>query len=204
MKFSHTNKKQRAVLTSALFFTFMLCCWGNTLYIFAKARLAQYLIADAWEQTLEDGQRHTPWPWADTWPVARLQDPQNSIDLYVLAGASGTSLAFGPGHLDGSALPGEQGTVVFGGHRDTHFAFLEKLETGDHLRIQLASGEWQQYEITDTRINNSETEQLSVASEGSELLLITCYPFRAVVPGGPLRYVVKLQPVSHEYFSNVF
>lgn len=196
-------RKKRAVVSGTFFLMLIACCWGNTLYIYAKAELAQYLIANAWALTLEDRQRHLPWSWADTWPVARLQWPQKNIDLYVLAGASGTSLAFGPGHLDGSALPGQAGTSVIGGHRDTHFAFLEQLRAGDFIRVQNKNGEWQGYEITTTRVKNSEIEQLQVSTGGSELQLVTCYPFRAVAPGGRLRYVVVLQPVKQNYFSDV-
>lgn len=188
-------RKKHAVLSGTFFLILIVSCWGNTLYIYAKAELAQYLIANAWALTLEDRQRHFPWLWADTWPVARMQHPEKNIDLYVLAGASGTSLAFGPGHLDGSALPGQAGTSVIGGHRDTHFAFLEQLRAGDTIRIQNKNGEWLGYEVSTTRVSNSEIEQLQISTEGSELQLVTCYPFRAVVPGGPLRYVVSTKPL---------
>jgi hypothetical protein len=71
-----------------------------------------------------------PWPWADTWPVARLRMQHPSVDLIVLAGAYGRTLAFGPGHVTSSALPGQEGTVMLTGHRDTHFRFLKDVQTG--------------------------------------------------------------------------
>ena len=39
-------------------------------------------------------------------------------------------MAFGPGHLSGTPLPGEAGNAVVSGHRDTHFAFLRGLREG--------------------------------------------------------------------------
>ena len=57
----------------------------------------------------------------------------------VLAGASGRTLAFGPGHVDGTPLPGEHGNAVVSGHRDTHFAFLRDLRCGDVLEVQTAA-----------------------------------------------------------------
>ena len=33
---------------------------------------------------------------------------------------------------------------------------------------------------------------------GERLLLVTCYPFDALVPGGPLRYVVVADPEPAE------
>src|SRR5688500_11563212 len=46
---------------------------ANGAYIHAKAWLAQRLIASAWARTLEGEREVKPWPWADTWPVARLK-----------------------------------------------------------------------------------------------------------------------------------
>lgn len=183
--------RKRALFVSTALLGFNLCAWSNALYIHAKAQLAQYLIADAWQQTLEKGGTHYPWSWADTWPLARLQHQPSQTDLFVLAGASGTSLAFGPGHLDGSAQPGHQGTSVIGGHRDTHFAFLEHARIGEELRVQNKQGTWLRYKITELAVKDSSKDALYASPGESELLLITCYPFRAVVPGGPMRYVVK-------------
>ncbi len=39
---------------------------------------------------------------------------------------------------------------------------------------------------------------LSLSSEGSALVLVTCYPFDALRPGGPLRYVVTARAVLSE------
>ena len=107
---------------------------GDGLWIHAKARLAQYLIADAWQETLAMGKNIKPWPWADTWPVARLQ-MNDAVDLYILEGANGSALAFGPGHMRSSAYPGTAGVSIVAGHRDTHFRFLQQLVTGDLLNI---------------------------------------------------------------------
>ena len=73
------------------------------LYIHAKAMLAQELLEYAWKQTQQGESRATPWPWADTWPVARLSVPSQNISLIVLAGDSGRTLAFGPGHNFGAS-----------------------------------------------------------------------------------------------------
>ena len=54
-------------------------------------------------------------------------------DLIVLAGGSGRTLAFGPGHLSASAMPGQVGNMIIAGHRDTHFQFLQKVEVGELL-----------------------------------------------------------------------
>ena len=174
---------------------------GDGLWIHAKARLAQYLIADAWRKTLATGKRVKPWPWADTWPVARLQ-MKDTVDLYILEGANGSALAFGPGHMQGSSYPGTEGVSVVAGHRDTHFRFLQQLVTGDLLSVTTLSGETSSYRVAYQHIANSEQAPLRVDSDASQILLITCYPFDALRAGGPLRYVVTAeaeQPLHNAY-----
>ena len=103
---------------------------GQGAYIPAKAWLAQELMQRAWNRAGTGDQQPVPWPWADTWPVARLSALAGDVDLIVLAGGSDRTLAFGPGHLSASAFPGTQGNSVIAGHRDTHFNFLQHLDVG--------------------------------------------------------------------------
>ena len=169
-----------------------IACFGQALWIHAKAEVAQVLIETAWERTLaRPDQPQKPWSWADTWPVARLQwhGKDAAEDLYVLAGASGSTLAFGPGQLNGTAAIGE-GASVIAGHRDTHFAFLRELEHGSELRLQNASGEHFVYRVEDLQVKDASIEPLLIDPTSDTLTLVTCYPFDAPLPGGPLRYVV--------------
>jgi sortase A len=167
---------------------------GLASYIHAKAILAQFLLETAWSETLKSHKEVKPWPWADTWPVSRLTVPRLGINRIVLAGASGSSLAFGPGHLFGTALPGESGNVVIAGHRDTHFRFLQEMKKGDEIYLQTNNGENISYLISEIRvIHENETRYLSQGDERI-LTLITCYPFNAVTAGGPMRYIVIARP----------
>jgi len=162
---------------------------GQAGWIQGKAWVAQYLIKQAWQKTqLEKSVR--PWPWTDTWPVARLQQAEHNVDLYVLAGAQGNSLAFGPGHLFGSALPGNAGVTVVGGHRDTRLAFLQHLKVGDMLQVQGQNKQSRWYQVSHMRIADSRAGPLTPQVDGDVLILVTCYPFNAISAGGPMRYVV--------------
>lgn len=167
--------------------------YGNAIWIEAKAELAEFLIAKAWADTLDTGENHKPWNWADTWPVARIHHPASNTDLYVLEGAEGSSLAFAPAHQQGTALPGEGASIV-GGHRDTHFEFLRDAQLKDELLIQGIDGYWKKYEISATEVRDSEKQVLLIDQDSRDLYLITCYPFEAVLPGGPLRYLVTASP----------
>jgi len=164
-----------------------LLLWG--LWIPAKAALGQVLLERAWQRVESEGGVARPWPWADTWPVARLRLPAHHADFIVLAGASGESLAWAPGWVRSSARPGSSGNVAVAGHRDTHFRVLEDLEIGEEVVLQTPGGETR-YRVTGTQIvDESEVGVLAETSRPT-LTLVTCYPFDAVVPGGPLRWVV--------------
>jgi sortase A len=159
-------------------------------WIFSKALLAQVLLRRAWAAERSGDDRARPWPWADTWPVARLLSPARGVDLIVLEGATGSSIAFGPGHIQGSAPPGAAGNVALAGHRDTHFRFLERLEPGEPLWLELPDGALQRYEVQSEQVVDEHDTELVQAS-GQWLTLVTCYPFDAPLAGGPLRYVVR-------------
>jgi len=92
--------------------------------------------------------------------------------------------------MTGTALPGEDGNAVVSGHRDTHFAFLADLRPGDELAVERRDGRWRRYVVSATEI--VDRSQLTVARDthDTRLTLVTCYPFAALRPGGPLRYVV--------------
>jgi len=169
--------------------------FGQGSYIYAKAQLAQQLIADAWQESLSTLKQTKPWPWADTWPVSRLQVPSLGIDLYVLEGDMGNSLAFGPGHRFGSAEAGENGNCLISGHRDTHFAFLKQLRQGEEIRLQDIHGHWTRYQVESTEVVDR-SSPIWQYPQRAVLTLVTCYPFDALLPGGPLRYLVHAEKMA--------
>jgi hypothetical protein len=63
--------------------------------------------------------------------VARLLIPRLGLDEIVLEGVDDFALNAGPGHLPGSAFPGEAGNSIISAHRDRHFAGLGAIEPGD-------------------------------------------------------------------------
>ena len=164
---------------------------GEGTRIYLKAILAQILLQNAWNQTRSGGTNVKPWPWAEIHPVARLQVPTYDEDIIVLAGTTGKSLAFGPGHVVSSAAPGTDDNVAIAAHRDTHFAFLEHITPGEFVFLETPDGVRHRYQVSQIDIlHQSETEVM--AKNGvKQLTLITCYPFHAITPGGPMRYVVR-------------
>lgn len=170
----------------------VLAAWGlgNAGYIHAKAALAQVLLRDAWTRAQAGHATPRPWPWADTWPVARLTVPRLAVDQIVLAGASGRTLAFGPALSPAGAAPGADGTAVLSGHRDTHFAFLRQLVAGDRLWLDTPQARIA-YVVEGTAVVDARRARLATAGAGARLVLVTCWPFDAVGANGPWRYVVE-------------
>ena len=163
---------------------------GQGAYIPAKAWLAQELMQRAWTRSTDGQDKAVPWPWADTWPVARLAAKAGDIDLIVLAGGSGRTLAFGPGHLSASVMPGQTGNSVIAGHRDTHFNCLRDVDVGESLVIETVSGRRHVYKIIGIDVVDARRGSLLLDTDVPMLSLVTCYPFDATDPGGPMRYVV--------------
>ena len=166
-----------------------LILFGQGAYIHAKALLAQVLLERAFNETIATGRDTKPWSWADTWPVARIEVRRIGASAIALAGASGQALAFGPGHVEFTADPGERGVAVYGAHRDTHFRFLKDVKIGDEIDVTRRDGKVFRYRADSHSVMRFDQFGVDPDSEQYELVLSTCWPFDAVT-GGPDRYVL--------------
>jgi sortase A len=109
--------------------------------------------------------------------------------VIVLAEGGGEALAFGPAHVGASPLPGQPGTSVIGGHRDTHFEFLRHLKVGDEVHLEMPNRNKIRFRITGSVIVNPKSSGISTAGKKPLLALVTCFPFDSV-SSVPMRYVV--------------
>lgn len=160
--------------------------WG--FWIPAKATLAQALLQNAWATTIESGTPSKPWAWADTWPIAKLRIGDQSF--IVLADAGGQSLAFGPSHVQGSALPGNLGTTVISAHRDTQFSGLAELSPGDLVELELSSGDLLSYRMTYSQVLPSPELLLALDQGRRQLVLVTCWPLGSINANPDERFAV--------------
>ena len=170
--------------------------WGY--WIPAKAVVAQVLLQRAWEISLQSQKPVKPWPWADIWPIGRLQQPRLGVDLIVLQGASGEALAFGPGRIGDSGYSGGELHTILAGHRDTSFSFLEDLQRGDLLTIENLRGQ-DTYTVQNTEIVPAAELYLD-GKRPETLSLITCYPFTSLLPQATSRYLVTAQKAAKSHF----
>jgi sortase A len=182
-------------LTAWLALGIGVVCFAEAARIRVKAFLAQVLIERAWGQAQVGIQAPKPWPWADTTPIARIELPahgsgKDAQQLMVLDGVSPRNLAFGPNHDPSSVRPGMRGNSVIEGHRDTHFRALQHVLVGDRVRVQGLDSRWVSFAVVDVRVVDSRRFRIALNADIPRLTLVTCYPFDAIAPGGPLRWVV--------------
>ncbi|MBZ5500307.1 MAG: class GN sortase [Acidobacteriia bacterium] len=176
-----------------------ICLTGRAVYLRAKAGLAAVLVRHAWEQSIQSGKPHAPWPWADTHPVARLRIPRLSYDEIVLEGATPRTLAFGPARLLNGAGLGDPGNLVLAGHRTSWFEPLEGIKPGDAIQLEWfgAHGGLHERSYTVKLIRVVQPRDAALLGPTSEdaLTLVTCYPFGRS-PRSPKRYVVRAAPIA--------
>jgi sortase A len=121
--------------------------------------------------------------------VGLLDIPKIDAELAIVEGTDPDDLEKGVGHYKGSFYPSDQGQIVLSGHRDTVFRQLGELKIGDSLKMQMPYGNFN-YEITHTKIvNSNDTSIITLQKQKEELILTTCYPFR-YVGNAPKRYII--------------
>jgi sortase A len=187
--------------TSVAAFAAGVICLGAGAWIPIKAWAAQLLIDAAWRREHTQSQIAMPWPWADTRPVAKLTvgEGRAATTLFVLEGSSGRNLAFGPAHDAASVAPGAIGNSVIEGHRDTHFKILRASKPGDRVTVEGLDGSRSVFVVTDVRIVDSRRTRIVLDANAALLTLVTCYPFDAISPGGPLRWLVTAERSSADF-----
>jgi LPXTG-site transpeptidase (sortase) family protein len=125
-------------------------------------------------------------------PVARLLIPRLGLDEIVLEGVDGNSLNAGPGHLPGSAFPGEKGNSVISAHRDRHFARLGAIQVGDTILTESGAHD-DRWVVISKRVIDSDAPAL-FHSRDATLTLTTCWPIR-YLGTAPERLIVTAKPV---------
>jgi len=83
-------------------------------------------------------------------------------------------------------------------HRDTHFAFLEHVAIGDEITVTGIDNISYSYQVSSIEIVDTDHYDIIIRENQSEIKLVTCYPFNAVVTGGSLRHVVTIYPAVIE------
>jgi LPXTG-site transpeptidase (sortase) family protein len=126
-------------------------------------------------------------------PVAHLVFPRLDLDEIVLEGVDGDELNAGPGHLTGSAYPGEQGNAVISAHRDRHFNHLDALQVGDTIVTESGTHRTS-WVVVAKRVVDKDAKALFGTSDAT-LTLTTCWPIRYLGPA-PDRLIITAKPAE--------
>jgi sortase A len=130
-------------------------------------------------------------------PIARIRIPSARMDWVVFGGTDDATLEKGPGHVPGTALPGQEGApanCVITAHRDSHFRNLGWLRKGHTIELETAAGT-NTYRVVSREIVTPQTVRVLAATPAARLTLITCYPFTYIGPA-PQRLVVVAEPAG--------
>ena len=118
---------------------------------------------------------HAPEP---AFQLGTIAIPKIGMIQNLYEGVSLTSLDRGPGHWPGTALPGQLGNVVVGGHRVSHarpFRHLEELVPGDQI-IMTTNGVQYVYDVTGTQIVTPNDTWIIDQKPEHTATLFACHP----------------------------
>ena len=127
--------------------------------------------------------------------IARLSIERLGVETPVREGVDEVTLAQGPGHLPGTALPGEAGRrhAVIATARDSAYPFVAKLVIGDRVEVRTPFGP-RVYRVVKRR--TVPAGELAIEpTEEPTLTLVAPYPSDTVGPA-PLRLVVRAELTS--------
>ena len=135
---------------------------------------SQTLLEKEFVPALLNGVAPVGYPIESGTSVALLEVKGIDLRSVVIEGTEAEDLAKGPGHLVGSALPGQPGTSAILGRSSRYgaaFARLDELKSGQVVKVTTAQGE-HTYEIVDSTVRSA-NDSAAFTGERNMLLLIT-------------------------------
>jgi sortase A len=163
---------------------------GAALWRDVKPWLTQALLARAWQSSLASGRHVKAWPWASSWPVARLTFPRLGIERYVLSG-DGATPDLGSYHMAGTALPGEAGNSVIGTLDETDLAFLRELAPQTLIEVESMEESGIRYTVRYAQPLDPRDIWITKQEGPARLTLISCTSSRTLRPEEPPCYGVS-------------
>jgi len=127
-------------------------------------------------------------------PLAKLQIPRIGLSAVVLEGDDDRTLRLGPGHIAGTAMPGEEGNTAIAGHRDTFFRPLRNIRRGDEIVLVLGRGRFD-YRVSSLLVVTPDDLGVLAPTGHPSLTLVTCYPF-SMFGHAPQRFIVRADLVE--------
>lgn len=111
-------------------------------------------------------------------PVAVIEIPRLNVRENVWSGVTDAQFDKGVGYWPGTALPGQEGNMVIGGHRTARprpFWDIQKLRAGDAVYLT-RKGRTYTYEVTRYRVVAASATWIINQTSDATLTLFTCHP----------------------------
>ncbi len=181
------EKKHRHVVTRILIFGGLaliligaLIAVGVRIYIWGTNRIASESQEDLFRQWEEEPADLSTPPLPGE-PALHIVIPSIEVDSIVVELSALNdleNLSRGPGHIPGTAYPGETGNVVLSGHRTTYgapFNRIDELAPGDEIYLYTSSGKYI-YNVSE-QFTVDPTDLSVLDQEGpARLTLTSCHP----------------------------
>ena len=135
---------------------------------------AQALLEKEFTPALLNGVAPVGYPIESGTPVALIEIIDINVRRVVVEGTRAEELAKGPGHLVGSAIPGQPGTSAILGRSSRYgsaFSRLDELKAGQEVTVTTAQGV-HTYEVVDSTLRSA-NDSAAFTGERNMLLLIT-------------------------------
>lgn len=119
--------------------------------------------------------------------VGAIAIPKLGVDMTMYEGIRLTTLDYGPGHWPGTAMPGQVGNVVVGGHRtSSHRVFrdVDQLVAGDEIVFRDGNGT-HTYHVDRVEIVEPTAVWIVDPTETATATLFACHP-----PGSTAQRIV--------------
>jgi len=162
---------------------------GYAIFTIAQSHIMQRYETLQFDRTLALPANHRTKHVVPGDPIGKLTIPSTGISAIVLEGTDSGTLKMAPGHIPGTALPGEAGNVAIAGHRDTFFRNLERIRSGDTVRLTTLRGTYH-YRVDATEVVDPARTDVLESSGSPTFTLVTCYPFHWIGPA-PKRFIVR-------------
>jgi sortase A len=111
--------------------------------------------------------------------VGSIAIPKIGVDMTMYEGIRMTTLDYGPGHWPGTAMPGQIGNVVVGGHRTSKhkvFRNVDQLVAGDEIVFTDPDGTRHVYAVREVTIVEPTAVWIVDPTETPTATLFACHP----------------------------
>jgi sortase A len=112
-------------------------------------------------------------------PIGTILIPAINVNLVIVQGTNAPQLSEGPGHYQGTPLPGQPGNVAIAGHRTTYgapFYDINALKAGNPIYITTPYGKFTYLVTGNEVVSPNDNAVLDSTSSKHILTLTTCNP----------------------------